>query len=373
MATTVTDSNASLYISNGGETIRVPKGQALVKNYGTTVEIIWGSSNQQSYKDDYTNFTDPSGASATIVANAIEALLDPGSVVSENVAIYGTDGSGNVQISVDATGKVNVIGTDLTNISTNTSNTAGSVSTIASTVFADNGTFTPSTSKVLVVAAEVDDTSPVSGAEGKAGALRMSTRRELYIQIRDAAGNERGLNIDASGNIAAVLAAGTANAGMIGANASPSVSITRPANVTQYAVNDVMNNTTDTVPLIFSVASANNKRGWVIGGTVISSNGAAGTLPQIDLLLFSSTFTIAADNAAFAPTYAQMQTLLGRLRFNQFVNRGGISASPGSVETVFPFVPASGTTNIYGVALLQNTYTPASAETLQFVIFVEQY
>ena len=37
--------------------------------------------------------------------------------------------------------------------------------------------------------------------EGDGGAIRMSARRELYVQLRDAAGNERGLNINASNQI----------------------------------------------------------------------------------------------------------------------------------------------------------------------------
>lgn len=49
--------------------------------------------------------------------------------------------------------------------------------------------------------AQFDDSSPTSITENQWGNLRISTRRELYVQIRDAAGNERGLNIDANGGI----------------------------------------------------------------------------------------------------------------------------------------------------------------------------
>ena len=65
----------------------------------------------------------------------------------------------------------------------------------------DDAAFTPGTSKVLMFGATFDDTAPDSVNEGDAGAVRMSARRELYVQLRDAAGNERGLNIDASGNL----------------------------------------------------------------------------------------------------------------------------------------------------------------------------
>lgn len=48
-----------------------------------------------------------------------------------------------------------------------------------------------------------DDVSPTAITENQFGAVRMSSRREVYQQIRDAAGNERGLNISAFGGISA--------------------------------------------------------------------------------------------------------------------------------------------------------------------------
>lgn len=49
--------------------------------------------------------------------------------------------------------------------------------------------------------AQFDDVSPGTVTENRFGNLRMSVRRELYSQIRDAAGNERGVNVDANGGI----------------------------------------------------------------------------------------------------------------------------------------------------------------------------
>lgn len=168
------------------------------------------------------------------------------------------------------------------------------------------------------------------------------------------------------------LGAGINNIGIVGSNAKPVANITRAANTTTYAVNDVMNDTNVTTMLQFTVASANDKKGWIVGGKAVS-NAAQATLPNIDLLLFSSNFTIAADNAAFAPTFAQMQTYLGKVRFQTWVNRGVRCESDGSVETAFQFTPASGTQLIYGVLVMQNAYIPISAETLQFALSVEQY
>lgn len=49
--------------------------------------------------------------------------------------------------------------------------------------------------------AQFDDTSPTTVTENQFGNLRMSAERSLYTEIRDAAGNERGLNVDANGEI----------------------------------------------------------------------------------------------------------------------------------------------------------------------------
>lgn len=75
----------------------------------------------------------------------------------------------------------------------------------------DDAAFTPGTSLVSVIGAEFDDTTPDSVDEGDGGALRMSANRNLYMTIRDAAGNERGVNINASNQLA--VAGPVTNAG----------------------------------------------------------------------------------------------------------------------------------------------------------------
>lgn len=77
--------------------------------------------------------------------------------------------------------------------------------------FEDDDAFTPGTTAVNISAAEVDDTGTTAATENSAAALRMSTRRELYTQIRDAAGNERGVNVNASNQLA--IAGPVTNAG----------------------------------------------------------------------------------------------------------------------------------------------------------------
>jgi hypothetical protein len=74
-----------------------------------------------------------------------------------------------------------------------------------------------------------DDVSPDSVNEGDGGAARMSANRNIYMTIRDAAGNERGVNVNASnqlavaGPVTAVSGAFASGAFASGAFASGSV------------------------------------------------------------------------------------------------------------------------------------------------------
>lgn len=77
-------------------------------------------------------------------------------------------------------------------------------------VQADDAVFIPATSKILMIGAEFDDVATDSVDEGDGGAVRMSANRNLYVRIRDNAGNERGLNIDANGALAATVTNATA-------------------------------------------------------------------------------------------------------------------------------------------------------------------
>lgn len=107
-------------------------------------------------------------------------------------------------------------------------------------IVADDAAFTPATTKVMMAGFEFDDTTPDTVNEGDAGAARMSSRRELYVQVRDAAGNERGLNVDASGQVAVTAASLPLPSGAASA-ANQSTEITALAAI-QTAV-EVLDNT----------------------------------------------------------------------------------------------------------------------------------
>ena len=104
----------------------------------------------------------------------------------------------------------------------------------------DDAAFTPATTKVVMAGFEFDDTTPDAVDEGDAGAARMSSRREVYVQIRDAAGNERGLNVDASNRIAVTvgsLPASTNTIEVVGDAAHDAVIAGNPVRIGGHARN----------------------------------------------------------------------------------------------------------------------------------------
>jgi hypothetical protein len=80
-------------------------------------------------------------------------------------------------------------------------------------------------------AAVFDDTSPTAITENSFGFLRMSANRNLYGTIRDAAGNERGANVNASNELTVSVGSGSvfnANGRAVSASSSPVVPSAAP-------------------------------------------------------------------------------------------------------------------------------------------------
>jgi len=69
------------------------------------------------------------------------------------------------------------------------------------TSMTDDAPFTPGATAITPTGAMFDDVAPDSVDEGDGGVVRMSANRNLYVTLRDAAGTERGLNIDAANTL----------------------------------------------------------------------------------------------------------------------------------------------------------------------------
>jgi len=138
------------------------------------VDVLSGGGGGTQYAEDAAHTTGDTGTMALVVRNDSDASL------------CGTTGD-YTPLQVDASGflKVNI--------------KAGAGS--GGTAMTDDAAFTPGTTSVTPIAGTFDDTAPDSVDEGDAGAVRMSANRNLYSTIRDAAGNERGANVDASNQL----------------------------------------------------------------------------------------------------------------------------------------------------------------------------
>lgn len=142
---------------------------------------------------------------------------DTGNISTKIDTLAGAVAGTEVQVDVLTMPTVTVTATNLdvqsggADLATTTQ--AGAIQTavelIDDTVVADDAAFTPATTKVQMMGFTFDDVAPDSVNEGDAGAARMSANRNIYTTVRDAAGNERGQNVDANGNAGVVLAAET--------------------------------------------------------------------------------------------------------------------------------------------------------------------
>jgi hypothetical protein len=65
----------------------------------------------------------------------------------------------------------------------------------------DDAAYGPATTRPFVAGAVFDDSGTDSVNEGDAGYIRMSANRNAFTTIRDAAGNERGANVNASNQL----------------------------------------------------------------------------------------------------------------------------------------------------------------------------
>lgn len=119
-----------------------------------------------------------------------------GSEGSRTIERIGGDAANGLDVDVTrVTGTVTIAGTVTANAG------SGTLATSDTATQVDDAAFTPGTGRVLMMGATLDDTSPDTVNEGDGGAVRMSADRALHVSIRDSAGNNRGLNVDANNRI----------------------------------------------------------------------------------------------------------------------------------------------------------------------------
>lgn len=162
-----------------------------------------------------------------------------------------------------------------------------------------------------------------------------------------------------------------------------SASLTRPANTTQYAAGEVISEVTTNNHFTFAdMANAGKLSGQIDRAIITSSADGSGVLlPDLELWLFDTDIAEVADNAAFAPTDAEMLTLVGVIDFPVANWKVGLSGGNSTCEgdrsggNVLPMAYKCKTVagpayNLFGQLVLRNAYTPISGEVFSVRLIV---
>lgn len=154
-------------------------------------------------------------------------------------------------------------------------------------------------------------------------------------------------------------------------SSSTQLTKTRPDNTTAYTAGDVINESASvgTTWNFANVVKASNKSGIIKQVTLAHSSYEA-TLPVLELWLFHTDPTADNDNAAFTPTDAELGDLVGVVPL--------VTPYQGSTNAVFisqpdlQFTCASADSDLYGVLVVRNAYTPLAEETFEIRLDIEQ-
>lgn len=216
--------------------------------------------------------------------------------------------------------------------------------------------------QAVQIAGQFDDSSPTSITENQFGNIRMSANRNVYVTLRDAAGNERGLNIDASNRILSDV---------IGSSVQTiSTTITRPNDSTAYAANDVFADSTSAPTsggfTFTSAARASGGAGTITDAIVSAS---AGTAYQGEIWIFDQSVTAKNDNAAFDVSDSDVQKLVGIIPFN--TNDTTSSNAVSYITGLNIGFTCVGTANLRFLVKIMAAITPGAQEVLAIRIKVQ--
>lgn len=209
-----------------------------------------------------------------------------------------------------------------------------------------------------------DDTSPTAITENNFGFIRMSANRNLYGTIRDAAGNERGANVDASSRLTTAptlvsgsVASGAVASGAVASGAYASGSIASGAMVDLGAQADAACGTDTGTCSLIALQKRNNAQLTAVGTSPLPAQTGIGNVNIGAVQSAGSAYeTVAASQTA--------QVLGATGATGDYLSHCVIyptSTSPG-VVTVFDNTNAAGTNVIAfaGGASSTSNLTPIS-------------
>lgn len=164
------------------------------------------------------------------------------------------------------------------------------------------------------------------------------------------------------------------------APAAPTCTFTRGANATPYTIGDEVG-TAGTAPTTIAVGRVNGGTGLILGATAVYSNAPTIT-PNMVLMLFSATTTLAGDNAQLNLSDAHAALCIGFIPLSASQD-GSYSAGArstsgnliflGAPAAPIHFVCGGSETTIYACLVTLNAFTPiANSETITVTLSVEQ-
>lgn len=213
--------NASATTTDGALLPSAPYSSVVVQLTGTWVGTVTFQSSNDNVNWDNVSCTNRLSKAESATATAVGTYVCPGganlfrapftrtsgtitAIANGTVAVHasasGGGGGGGVTTDIQDGAGDSVM--DAVNNAVRVNIIAGAGS--GGTSMTDDAAFTPGTTSVTPAGAMFDDVTPDSVNEGDGGVLRMSANRNLYTTLRDAAGNERGVNVDATGKSGSV-------------------------------------------------------------------------------------------------------------------------------------------------------------------------
>jgi len=149
------------------------------------------------------------------------------------------------------------------------------------------------------------------------------------------------------------------------------VTLTRPANTTAYTAGDVIGESSSGSSVI-TLSGAGRAKGY--GGYIqavnFTSSATPGTMPDIELWVFDAALATVADNAAFAPTDAEMLNHIATIPLTPADNFAGTVNSVWHVDSLaVPYRCVD--TTAYAYIVIRDAYTPASAEVFDVKVWVD--
>jgi hypothetical protein len=151
-------------------------------------------------------------------------------------------------------------------------------------------------------------------------------------------------------------------------------SIKRPADTTTYAAGDVIGTAASQVITFFNARDPNGddvNKGLILGAQVVDS-AAPATLPSLELWMFDTAPTAAADNTAWAVTDAELAAgFLGVIPLSYtYVGLASGNHVQRSDTTAIPFEVKASDGSLYGVLVARNAYVPISEEVFKVILAV---